>query len=74
VIISYIHVFFFNGFILAAVLKGWSVLFPTFHLTPSINLFHLLIMGFLTVVPYIASTVIPTWKTAITDPDSVMRG
>ncbi|GAB6193606.1 ABC transporter permease [Desulfocastanea catecholica] len=74
VILSYVHVFFLNGFILAAVLKGWSVLFPTFHLTPSINLFHLLVMGFLTIVPYIASTVIPTWKTAITDPDSVMRG
>jgi lipoprotein-releasing system permease protein len=74
VIVSYVHVYFFNGFILAAVLKGWSVLFPTFQLTPSFNLFHLLIMGFLTVVPYIASTVIPTWKTAITDPDSVMRG
>ena len=74
VILSYMHVFFFNGFILAAVLKGWSVLFPTFHLTPSFNMFHLLIMGILTVVPYIASTVIPTWKTAITDPDAVMRG
>ncbi|MGB3210812.1 MAG: FtsX-like permease family protein [Desulforhopalus sp.] len=74
VIVSYIHVFFLNGFILAAVIKGWSVLFPTFHLTPDLNLFHLLIMGVLTVVPYVASTVIPTWKTAITDPDSVMRG
>jgi ABC-type lipoprotein release transport system permease subunit len=74
VIISYIHVFFFDGVILAAVLKGWSVLFPVFNLTPSFNMFHLSIMGFLTVVPYIASTVIPTWKTAITDPDSVMRG
>lgn len=74
VIASYIHVFFFDGFVLAAVLKGWSVLFPTFHLTPGFSPFHLLIMGFLTIVPYIASTVIPTWKTAITDPDSVMRG
>ncbi|NOR25907.1 MAG: FtsX-like permease family protein [Desulforhopalus sp.] len=74
VIISYIHVFFFDGFILAAVIKGWSVLFPVFHLTPGFNLFHMLTMGFFTVVPYIASTVIPTWKTAITDPDSVMRG
>lgn len=74
VIVSYLHVFFFDAFILAAVMKGWSVLFPTFHLIPSLNLFHLLIMGVLTIVPYIASTVIPTWKTAITDPDSVMRG
>ncbi len=74
VIVAYLHVFFFNASLLAAVLKGWSVLFPAFHLTPSFNSFHLLIMAFLTIIPYIASTVIPTWKTAITDPDSVMRG
>lgn len=74
VILAYGHIFFFDGFILMAVLKGWSVLFPTFKVMPGINVFQLLIMGVLTVVPYIASTVIPTWKTAITDPDSVMRG
>ncbi|MCP3869634.1 MAG: FtsX-like permease family protein [Gammaproteobacteria bacterium] len=74
VLLSYLHVFYCNAFILSAVIKGWSVLFPTFHLTPSFNLFHLLTMGFFTVIPYIASTVIPSWKTAITDPESVMRG
>ncbi len=73
-ILAYVHVFFFNGFVLAAVIKGWSVLFPTFRLTPAFNLFYVLIMGFFTVVPYVASTVIPTWRAAITDPDSVMRG
>jgi hypothetical protein len=30
-------------------------------------------MGFLTVVPYVASTVIPSWTAAITDPEEVMR-
>ena len=74
ILIAYLHVFIFDGFVLAAVLKGWSVLFPPFQLVPAINLFHLLVMGFFTVVPYVACTVVPTWKTAITDPDSIMRG
>jgi len=73
-VLSYIHVFYFDAFILSTILKGWSVLFPTFQLIPSINALHVLAMFFLTVVPYIASTVIPTWKTAVADPESVMRG
>ena len=74
VIIAFIHVYFFDAFILAAVIKGWSVLFPVFDLTPRLNLFHIFIMGFLSVAPYMACTVLPTWKTAITDPEIVMRG
>lgn len=74
VLLAYVHLFFFDGVVLASVLKGWSVLFPAFHVTPAFNPFHILVMGFFTVGPYVASTVIPTWKTAITDPDSVMRG
>ena len=73
-VLSYIHVFYFDAFILSTILKGWSVLFPEFQLIPSVNVLHVLAMFFLTVVPYIASTVIPTWKTAVADPESVMRG
>jgi len=74
IIIGFVHVFLFDAFILAAVIKGWSVLFPNFDLTPQLNLFHLFIMGFLTIVPYVACTVFPSWKTAITDPETAMRG
>lgn len=74
VLAAYFHVFFFGAPLLTPIMKGWSTLFPTFILPPSIDLFHLYALGFFTVIPYIASTVIPIWKTAITDPDSVMRG
>ncbi len=72
-IAAYLHVFFFGASLLAPVLKGWSVLFPAFRPVPSVDLYQIFVIGFLTVVPYIASTVIPSWKTAVTDPDSVMR-
>lgn len=71
--IAFVHVFYLDSPLLASVMKGWSVLFPDFHLIPFVNIYQIFVIGFLTVVPYIASTVIPSWKTAITDPDSVMR-
>jgi ABC-type lipoprotein release transport system permease subunit len=72
-IAAFVHVFFFNASLLSPVIKGWSVLFPESRLIPYIDLYQVAVMGVLTIVPYIASTVIPSWKTAITDPESVMR-
>ncbi len=72
-IVAFAHVYRFGASWLAPVIQGWSVLFPEFRLIPYVDLYQVFVMGFLTVVPYIASTVIPSWKTAITDPEEVMR-
>jgi len=72
-IAAFIHVFFLNAPILTPVIKGWSVLFPDFRLTPYIDIYQIFVLAFLTVTPYVASTIIPSWKTAITDPENVMR-
>jgi ABC-type lipoprotein release transport system permease subunit len=74
IILAYIHVYLFGASLLAPALKGWSVLFPSFRLIPYISLYHIFTVLFLTVIPYIASTIIPSWKAAITDPDVAMRG
>jgi len=74
VVAAYFHVFSFGAPLLAPIMKGWSTLFPPFTLPPSIDIFHLYALGFFTVIPYITSTVIPIWKTAVTDPESIMRG
>ena len=74
IILGFCHIFLFDAAVLAAVIKGWSVLFPVFELTPHLNLFHIFIMGFLSIAPYMACTILPTWKSAITDPETVMRG
>ena len=71
--LALVHVFVFSAPLLVPVVKGWSVLFPEFRLTPAPDLYQMFVMGFLTVVPYVASTVIPSWRTAVTDPDEVMR-
>ncbi len=71
---AYLHVFYWGAALLAPVIKGWSVLFPEFRLIPYVDPYQILVIGFLTVTPYVASTVIPSWKAAITDPESAMRG
>lgn len=70
---AYIHVFYFGGILFVPVLRGWSVLFPDFHPVPDINIYKISIVMIFTVFPYLAATIIPSWKVAITDPDSVMR-
>lgn len=69
-----IHVFWLGAPMLAMVVKGWSVLFPEFRLVPYIDLQQIFTLAFMTIVPYLVSTVIPCWRAAVTDPDSVMRG
>ena len=71
---AWIHVFVLDAPALVPLLKGWSVLFPKFQLTPAVDFYQLFVLAFLTIVPYLVCTIIPAWKSAITDPEQVMRG
>ena len=73
VILAYLHVFFFSVSIFEQALKGWSVLYPSFKLTPDVDPYQLAVLFFLTVIPYTVATIIPSWRAATVDPDSAMR-
>ena len=70
---AYVHVFFTRASLFEHALKGWSVLYPLFRLKPEINFYQLAVVFALTVLPYILITIVPAWRVAITDPDTVMR-
>jgi len=70
---AYLHVFGFGASLFGPVLKGWSVLYPQFELTPRIDGFQIFTLFFLSVFPYALATVVPVWRAAIADPDAVMR-
>ncbi|MHC1743496.1 MAG: ABC transporter permease [Syntrophobacteraceae bacterium] len=73
VITAYAHVFM-SGFVLfEPAIKGWSVLYPRFALTPTLGFYQVSTLFFLTVVPYTLTTIIPSWRAATIDPDMVMR-
>jgi ABC-type lipoprotein release transport system permease subunit len=73
-VVAYVHVFHFSAMLFTPVLKGWAVLYPHFDLPPVIDGFQVATLFFFTVFPYAAATLVPIWRAAITDPDSVMRG
>ncbi|HEX9911173.1 MAG TPA: hypothetical protein VGA86_09820, partial [Desulfatiglandales bacterium] len=73
IVLAYIHVFFTSFMLFEPVLKGWAVLYPEFKITPFIDGAQVASLFFLTVVPYTVATIIPCWRAAIVDPDSVMR-
>jgi ABC-type lipoprotein release transport system permease subunit len=72
-IAAYVHVFHFGAAVFEPVLKGWSVLYPKFTLIPAVDGLQIATLFFFTVFPYTAAVLVPIWRAAITDPDSVMR-
>lgn len=70
---AYAHVFHLGAFLFEPVLKGWAVLYPRFSLTPQIDALQIATLAFFTVVPYVAATLVPIWRAATIDPDTVMR-
>ena len=73
ILLAYVHIFFFSASLFVPALKGWSVLYPDFRLTPFLDPFQIMVLFFLTVAPYTIATIVPSWRAAIVDPDLVMR-
>ncbi len=73
VLLAYAHVFFFSASLFEHTLKGWSVLFPKYRLVPALDGYQLTVLFFLTVLPYTAATLVPSWRAATVDPDAAMR-
>jgi ABC-type lipoprotein release transport system permease subunit len=73
ILLAYGHVFFASSALFEPALKGWAVLYPRFKTVPFVDASQLAALFFLTVVPYTVATIIPSWRAATVDPDSVMR-
>lgn len=72
-VLAWLHVFYWGAPLFEPVLKGWSVLYPRFALAPQVDAAQLATLFFLTVLPYVAATVVPVWRAATLDPDEVIR-
>jgi len=68
-----IHVFYLGGTLLKSLLTGWSVLYPDYPLTYWPEPGSLLLIVTISVLPYLAATLIPAWQGAVTDPAEIMQ-
>lgn len=73
IVIGYAHVFIFNALLIKPFLIGWSRLYPDYNLTPVIDPTQILMIIFISVIPYLSATLFPAWRGAITDPAEVMQ-
>jgi ABC-type lipoprotein release transport system permease subunit len=71
--LAHLHVFYAGAPLFAGVMRGWSVLQPEFVLAPQVDPLQLSTLFMLSVVPYTVATLVPVWRAATVDPDSVMR-
>jgi len=72
-LLAEIHLLAFDGALFRPLLVGWSVLFPPLEITPGVDAYTLLLCLLLAVVPYVVASLVPAWRAAITDPDSILR-
>ncbi|MBE0583828.1 MAG: FtsX-like permease family protein [Desulfofustis sp.] len=70
--LAWTHLLFFDGALFSPVLLGWSVLRPPLQLVPAFRAEDILIIFSLSVLPFLAATVIPAWRSAMARPDSVV--
>jgi ABC-type lipoprotein release transport system permease subunit len=71
--LAYAHVFHLGGALFEPILKGWSVLYPRFRLTPEIDALQIASLFLLSVLPYTVATLVPAWRAATLDPDEIIR-
>ena len=69
---AWAHVLWFDGFMFMPVLLGWSVLRPPLTLLPVFRLADLVLIFSISILPYLAATVMPAWRSALVRPDSIV--
>lgn len=73
ILVAMVHVFWFEAPLLRPFLIGWSVLYPAYRLPMVVDSSSILLIFSLSVIPYLAATLIPAWRGAITDPAEIMQ-
>ena len=64
----------FDAPLLKEYMLGWAQLYPSFRIPVYISPSSVFLIFAVTLIPLLFSTVVPSWKNAIVDPDIAMRG
>jgi hypothetical protein len=72
--LAYLHIGHGQALLFRPVMMGWSVLRPGLNVLPVVTPADLVLLFALSVVPYLAATVIPAWRCASVATDAALRG
>lgn len=72
-IVAQVHLLWLDGALFSRLLRGWSVIFPELDMKLHLDPFALSLCLTLAVVPYVVASLLPVWRLAVTDPDSIIR-
>lgn len=70
---AFIHIFLLDAVMLKPLFSGWSTLYPNYRLIPAITVNEIVILLTVSILPYLAATIMPAWRGAVTDPAEIMQ-
>lgn len=70
--LAWLHVCVTDAILFRPILLGWSVLQPSYTFDPPFLFSDFLLIFSCSVVPYLAATVVPAWKSAMVRPETVI--
>lgn len=73
VLISYLYIFLFKNNIFVSIFLGSENVYKDITLEPFFDINSFVILFFITVIPYLASTLHPAWKSSIADPTEAIK-
>ena len=71
--LAYVHILWLEGSFFKPLMLGWSVIRPPIAISPVFHFSDALLLLSFSVVPYLAATVIPSWRCAIVPPDAAVK-
>lgn len=74
IFLAIIYSLYLGAPIISDFLLGWSAIYPDFPIPVIVSFASLLTLYTAAIIPLLVGTLIPAWKSAITEPDTVMRG
>jgi len=74
ILAAYFHIFLFDAWLIKPFFIGWSVMYPEYQLKVVIDAGSIMIIFLISIIPYLAASITPAWRGAITDPAEVMQG
>ena len=73
ILLSYFYIFLFKNNIFVSIFLGSDNVYKDISLEPFFDINSFAILFFITIVPYLASTLHPAWKSSIADPTEAVK-